>query len=522
MERILIGALGAAQRGVGGGGGAVPEELDVIHSRIRDDVVRALSAIQVLAHQAARILLLDVLRDEAGRSLELVETPTTRLWCLSLGRTCTQHFGGPCLLPELARALDQVDPGSYQTLAVHRLADEWNAAGALVLFGRKWAWLQEKLSGDATDAVRFATEERVTAAPLHCDSAWDALLHLVGHTAPPGGVPPWMLLMVRLGKELGGADGRELFALTRKTALEKEQSPELAARLDALAPRVLRTAHVPSQASDYLIIGVTHEDRSVETYRVSYWLQLPGDPEPIPGRGHRTADREHLEIAVDEVVSLAEEEEGAGQRRGELQLEIVLPLELLNLDVHGWFVGRPGPQAELAAHYPFVVRSLDRLRNHSWHRVWRQRWDQLEEPGSKHKFMDPVDFPPGTGDLTRLVAQLKEEPYVAVVLSGPPEHERSRGWREAEAALRTGTPVLVWHRTEETNEEIRRYVRRLIRPRLAELPTKVTVARRRHLAQAQDSPSRHLAVLWDDPDRNPYAPPRTPFAPDDPLGSGAL
>ncbi|MEU6253349.1 hypothetical protein [Streptomyces sp. NPDC047043] len=499
----------------------MPEEPAGIRNRIRGEVVEALVKSGVLTTQSARTLLLEELQDKVGRELQSDDTLVPRMWIMRLVRSCTQD-GEACLLPELVNVLDLMAPGNHQTLRVHRLADEWNATLALTLFAHKWAWLQEKLSGTGTEAVRFATEGRVTGAPSHCGTAWDALLHLVGHTAPPGGVPPWMRLMVRLAKELGGGEGRELFALTRKTALEVEQSRELAARLDGLAPHVLKAVPGPQQASDYLIIAITQEGRSRKLYRVSYWLQLPGHPELVPGTGDRTADRKGLEVAVDQVVSLAEQDEGIRQRKGELQLEIVLPLELLNLDVHGWSVGRPGPQAELAARYQVVVRSLDRLRNHSWHRVWRQRWEQLEHEDFKHKFMDPVDLSPEAADLTRLVAQLNKEQYVAVVLSGPPEPERSRGWREAAAALLTGTPVLVWHRTEETNEELRKYVGSLIRPRLVELPTKVTAARRDDLAEALDSPSRHLSVLWDDPDRNPYAPPRTPFAPDDPLGSGAL
>ncbi|MFF0017188.1 hypothetical protein [Streptomyces sp. NPDC005374] len=494
-------------------------DLDRIHTRIGDDVVEALLGGRVLAPRTVRAMLIDELRKEAGHVPEPDENLPPRMWFLQLVRSCTPDDES-CLLPHLVKVLDRMDPGSHQTLTVHRLADEWNALAALPLFAPKWDWLQRKLSGDAAEAVRFATGGRVTVAPSHCRTAWNALHYLVGHTALPSGGPPWMRLMMRLWKQTSGeTEGRELYALTRLTV---GKSLALAAQLDLLVPQAPIAAAERQQTPDYLIIGIAHDDRSSDRYRVSYWLQAPGDPMPLPGVEHRTADRQGLEVAVDEMISLAEREEGIRLSEEELQLEIVLPLELLNLPVHGWSVGRPGPQAELAAHYQVVLRSLDRLRNHNWHRVWRQRWAQLHEPSPKHKFMDPVDFPPGPGDLTRLVAQLKEEKCVAVVLSGPPEHERSRGRREAEAALLTGTPVLVWHRTKETNEEFRNYVLRLLRPRLTELPGKVTDARRHDLAEAQDSPSRHLAVLWDDPDRNPYAPPLNPFALDDSLGSGAL
>lgn len=505
------------------------EAPDEIQKRIRLDVVEALLGITALTGTAARNELLLVLQDEVGRSLEPPENLTRRMWYGALVRSCTQD-GEPCLLPGLVRALDQVDPGSHQTLTAHRLAEEWNAAVTLPRFTPKWDWLHGQLTspaaGAAADLLTFATHGRLTALPSHCGTVWHVFLHLYGHTAPPGGLPPWMLLMVRVSKLLGGADGNEVFVLTRNTA--KDESPELAHRVDLARRTSTAPALAVPRATDYLVISIDPHSRVTGQYAVKSWLQSQVDPdriETVPGpEAPHPVVRAGLEDAVNEIVSQAERVEGVRRRRAELRLEFVLPLELLNLPVHRWSAGRPGAQAALAARYEVVIRSLDRLRNQDWHRVWLQRWQRLDKPGSTSKFISPAGFAPDPGNLSQLVAQLNEEQFVVAVLSEPPEPGWPRGPREAEAALWTGMPVLLWHHTMETNAEVKRLVRNLTKGRLSDLPTKVAVARRRGLAQhrAQNPMTQYLAVLWDDPDRNPYTPVPQPFAPDGPVGPGAV
>ncbi|MHC3470612.1 VMAP-C domain-containing protein [Streptomyces sp. 7R007] len=519
-KRILVVALGAARRGVGGGGGGVNGDLDGILWRIRREAVEALVGVPVLAYPNGRITLLRELQVGARRRLDPVDAPNLQLWCLGVVDLCTPGRG-PCLLQCLADALDLVDPETEQTLTVHRLADEWNAAVTLPLFAPKWAWLREKLSGDAAEAARYATDGRVPAAP-HCGTAWEVLLHLVEQAALPGGALPWMRLMIRLWQQTcGEPEGRELYALTRRTA---GRNPELLAQLDLLVPRAPAAEADSPQSTDYLIIGIAPADREPDRYKVSYWMQSPLDPAPVSRGRSVTVPLDGLEAVVDDIVSRAEDEEGARRRRAKLELEFILPLELLNLPVHEWMVEHTGSRIALAAQYQVVVRSLDRLLNQRWHRVWLQRWQRLHLPGPRFKFMDPAEFPHDTGDLSRLVARLNEDQYVAVVLSEPPEQGRPRGRREATAALSTGMPVLMWHHTMETNEELKRYVRTLIRFPVTDLPTRVAEARRRNLAQSQarNPLTQHLAVLWDDPDRNPYAPTPNLYAPDDPLGPEAL
>ena len=85
---------------------------------------------------------------------------------------------------------------------------------------------------------------------------------------------------------------------------------------------------------------------------------------------------------------------------GAATLEFILPRSLLNLPVHlrrkDFESGDPRP---LCLDYPIVVRSMERMRNTQWHRVWRRRWQTLMERPSSARvhFADP-------GRLSRLTS----------------------------------------------------------------------------------------------------------------------
>lgn len=522
--------------------GDVPDTLPDIRRRIRGEVVDALHGAPWVSEPSARALLLRRLARETGEPVHLGDLSDAHPWCRSLVLACTRD-DRPCLLPGLARALYASDDGGEQAPAVNRSADEWEAAADLGRFVPRWTWLRLELTlrpaDDLRELLHTATDGRVRQPPEHCVTVWDLFLYLVGLAAPPDGVPPWMTLLDRVARDLGPRTQRDLPKLTRQSALELG-GPDLAARLDQA--RWARRTPVPAArpSADYLLIGIAPDPLTLDWYTVSYWLQSPderGRMVTTPGstvrrvrlgqatlRDPRTAGRPGeeradalrdmqlaaLEEAVGEIVSLVEVEEGARGRGADLRLEFVLPLALLNLPVHWWSAGRGGSRAKLAARYEVVLRSLDRLRNQGWYREWIKRWKRLQSGfDCEPVFMTADGFPGDTRDASGLVARLNDERYVAVMLSEPPDPWRSRGPYEAEAALSSGLPVLLWHRTEEANVEIERSVNQLLRGRLPDLPARVAAARRQVLVRTPEANpvTEHLAVLWDDPGRNPLAPP---------------
>ncbi|MFJ8789986.1 hypothetical protein [Streptomyces sp. NPDC102462] len=525
------------------------DTLPAIQRRIRGEVVDALQSVRSMPYDSFRALLQDELADEIGRPFALGDLPDWRMWCRALTRACTRD-GEACLLPGLARVVQDLDQNGPPAPALHRAADEWTAASALGRFVPHWTWLRLELNGrpddDLGELLRAATDGRMTRPPDHCTSVWDLFLYLVGQAARPGGVPPWTVLLDRVARERGPRTRRDLPKLTRHSVLDLG-GPELADRLDKDRWARRAPAVLPRSAVDYLLIGIAPDPLTTDWYTVSYWLQSPDEhgrlvttpgravrrvrltaaallaPGPAGARDERAAAlREEqlaaLEEAVNEIVSLVEVEEGARGRGADLRLEFVLPLELLNLPVHWWSAGRGGARAKLAARYEVVLRSLDRLRNQGWYREWIRRWQRLQSGSDcRPVFMTAESFPSDARDVSGLVAQLNDERYVAVMLSEPPDPWRQRGPHEAAAALSSGLPVLVWHRTEETNVEIKQSVNQLLRGRLPDLPARVAAARRQVLVEPPEAHpvTEHLAVLWDDPGRNP-------LAPGEPVAPGAL
>jgi hypothetical protein len=97
---------------------------------------------------------------------------------------------------------------------------------------------------------------------------------------------------------------------------------------------------------------------------------------------------------------------------------------------------------------------------------------------------------------------LSDEHWTAVALNGPPTAHPAARSDELIAALRTGLPVVVWHRGAGTAETAAEAVRGLIGDApLNQLPQRIAEARRDAFRDPQNESVRNLVVLWDDPSR---------------------
>ncbi|WIM97897.1 hypothetical protein ACTOB_001454 [Actinoplanes oblitus] len=428
-------------------------------------------------------------RDHEVPHLQLVEVVTT----------CAARPGGLRLLVE---CLELLEPNTEQVAGLYRLVDEWQVTE--IFAGHDIAWLREELHRlRGREALRhLVAATRSAEAPSYCADAWHVLAYLTGLNAVDG-MPPWLRCLHTVTPLLPPETEPRLRELTTALAAQWKLSAQLAA-LRAQLP-----APSPGPSMAYLVIQFEKYGGDDESYIVSHWRQWASRVwRPVRGEDQRVG-RDELEAAVDRIVLRTERD--WAEKDGPVTIEFVLPWELLNTPVEAWrkeLASRsPTP---LAMDYPVVVRSLERLQTREWHRLWRSRWRLLtDNPRQPH----PIHFAePDQTDL-RLEAMLKRDAgIVAMVLHQPPTPS-SLGESQALAALRAGLPILIWHRSQAADSGLRSAVAALLGggasgpSELAQLP--VRMARLRQRAWSEDAGRREqhvghgIAVLWDDPDRQP-------------------
>ncbi|MFD7403296.1 hypothetical protein ACFV7R_11610 [Streptomyces sp. NPDC059866] len=484
-----------------------------IRDRIGEETLAALLEVPSLQDRPARALLIELVGEAVGRRADLREHTTVPLQLLELFRFCTRHQDG---LPALARKLSLLEPGCAQAQVVQRLADEWTAVDALHglpdVTG-SWDFLGDALGaltlsyGMRTALVRVATDTRVSAPPPQAETCWHDFLHMAGQGAPRGGLPPWMVYLDRIADVMDRPLAGELLARNRQWAL----SCGLAELLDLDRARSpVPPAVRPNQ--EYLAIHIAPDPLENGHYTVSHSLMSDAHGpswkhgEPIP-----RVPTDGLQQAVSHVIKTVEGV--GGDRLADVWLEFVLPFELLNLPVDWWPRDTAEvPHVPLAVDYPVVVRSLDRLQNPDWYRFWRTRWQQLQrdEDTSQSVYVNVARR--NGNHLRGLEARLSDnESCVALVLSEPPLPGHEHGRRELQAALRSGLPVVIWHRAGRSTKQFRDVLDGLLADGLPRFPARMAAYRRRAAIDSADDKSaahigRHLTVLWDDPDRKPVFP----------------
>lgn len=284
----------------------------------------------------------------------------------------------------------------------------------------------------------------------------------------------------------------------RKT-VSAEEIAVLAHVLGTTPTALLATEKWPfTVAVSTLHLVVVVEPDAIESgqFHVTSWRQEEADVWPPPRGESRLMPVEHLERHVAELASAAEA--AWVEHTGPLNLEFVLPHELMDLPVHGWHQdfgvdgGRP-----LALDYAISVRSLERMRMPGWHRRWRIRWDSMIADPSPDRvyYAHPEDF----GVPGRFEAALSDDRWTAVVLPGlaaPPLRD------ELPPALRSGLPIVLWH-PRGSEAPVRERIRALaVEQSLVDLPLRIRSLRR----DLQDDAvfadiARNLRLLWDDPRR---------------------
>jgi hypothetical protein len=350
-----------------------------------------------------------------------------------------------------------------------------------------------------------------SAAPVHCTEPWAVFLHAATLNARPGEPLPCFEVLQQL-LALGAQGEQQL----RIVEWAQEHDPHLSAEgpLTSAAEKTSACERTDVWSpSDYLIIRLRPllDSGPGSDTLLSHWRRVyPGDR--LRGSDRRI-DLKHAEREVQTLIRQAESE-WAYFLKTDLAVEFMLPRDLLDLRVERWRKASfQGVGGVLGEDHQVVVRSLDRLNRRDLHGRWGRRWDAFEDGRAGRVHWFPEDGRPHL---------FSDPPPAVVVLSEPPGGTRGegggRGHRdELGEALRVGVPVVLWDRRGGDDPAFRAALRSLLdRHDPRGLPDLVKTLR---IASSDGDPEeyfvvgRHVALLWDDPNRMPVEPPGTPAVP---------
>jgi len=441
-------------------------------AEVEREIVDVLCSCRSLRGEATHHLLVDRIVRRVGVPLPVPAAATDAAWFLGLVAACQVSLGG---FAELAHAVRDLRVERPTLDALARLADRWEAYGQLgdvpdVVLRPLELEMHLLAPADVAGAYRHVAGDAARATPAHCDTAWAALLWLICQNSPPPGpgsgrpasagalpepdpsLPPSMAFLEAVKDVLTPATAGQVDIWNRRRATEMglvRQLDEARWRRD---PRTREPGVVHLIMQFELLRGTgsatrrpAARSREVE---MTCWRQWP-----------RSAYFERVEkrvCTVDELpgltrVAVVELEEELQSTEDSIAIEFILSQELFHLKVEDWPMEEDSrlPSA-IGIDYPLALRPLERQRTTRWHRRWRQRWRQLAA-GDEHGVCFGFGGD-GGGDLSTLHAAIADdEKTVAVVLSGSPERRGSRYGRELAIALRCGVPIIMWHRGEPTH-----------------------------------------------------------------------
>ncbi len=486
-------------------------------------LVQALQRVACLVDLNGRRLVLQIVSDELGYPLPVLEYSQTTLHLYTIVEACRQRPNG---LVTLLEVLEKFEPGTKAIAAVRQIVAEMTALGSWSELERRQLFIL--LSGIVVPDIPeiYGQVAGVTAPPLRPEATLeDVFLLLETLNAGPDGIPKSLLFLEHLATRVRF----DLAAELREWVESKTDRMNLSAELRAFRSQVLPSRRFPAppkpRSEAYLVFLLQPDGPSGDQFRLSHWQQLDLSGGWFPERGKDYVGP--FDAVKRHVAVIAERVEGDWARYDpDIRLDFVLSRELLHLDVDQWQWEADTVLPEpLGCHFPLGVRSLERMKARKWHRAWYARWRELTAQAGtggpivlESGFWGPRE---GGCNLRELTSKFEAAPaLVAFVLSAPPRRQAVTG-DEIEVGLRAGFPVIVWHRENCESEEFFRTVKELLHDddqarHLLERLRLIRLA-----AFAEDPGGNHvgsqLAVIWDDPERlvipeQPGAPEAVPTA----------
>jgi hypothetical protein len=455
-----------------------------------EQVVDALQEVQFLHQRDERGLLLELLRDMLGPSFDPAEYTRARLHLYSIVMACDREHDG---LRALADAVRQLDPELPAVKHLVDLVDSMSPRDLLPAVEHRQ--LVALLEGCSVSMLEELYREVLgPAADLperRHGSAVDVVSQLEQHNARADGVPPILVFVERLA-----AVSDEVLA-ARLRAWAGHQAPPM----ELTAPFVEPSTRPPEGSPDgtgrlYLVIQIEQDQLEDDRYLLSHWRHSGGtDWQPVRGPD-RSGPLARIRRDVAELVEQAEDDWRLRPER--IQLEFLLPRDLMHLPVDQWLAGDDSVERRLGVEFEVVLRCLDRMRNRAWHRNWWQRWRKL--PGGAPAHWCRQDSDRYLSELAATLADQKE--ICVVVLDHCVDRTAEPGQDALAIALRAGVPVILWCRDPKALEDFLTVADTLVAAGPGGL--RATTGKLRNEAQRIGLPEHcgaHVSLLWDDPER---------------------
>jgi len=461
-------------------------------------LVDALEQVQALRDTHGRRLCLEIVDRYLGFPLQVTESASTRMHLFDIVLVCRRH---PRALVTLAAVLEEIEPGSPAVRRVRRIVDDMSALDLIPAEQREE--LLELMAGSAgehlADLVREAAGPAAAELPIDRRKPEDALLFLEQLNAGADGVPPLLIFVEYLAGVVGDHRCEQLREWNDRQARRMGMEHDVRKlRLERPSPAG-GPGHEPIA---YLVIRLEPDPLEEDGYAGVWWQQVDRG-RWHPRRGETFGgDLENIRRKVSELIEDAET--GWAKEASAIRVDFLLPFALLNLPVDQWDLETDsGLPRLLGLHYEVVLRSLDRARTPKWHREWRRRWKLLEElrrdgGGVSEEFWlwSAASKPHQLVGLDATLA-LRRNVLSLVLRSQPPVTEAG----EVLIGLRTGVPVMIWHRSDGARSAFDAAVSGM-REQLCHLPRSARLLR----GAAKLSPrlthvGNRISLMWDDPDR---------------------
>jgi hypothetical protein len=465
-----------------------------VRADIQEGIVQVLERTGRFAGLSARTELIRLIARQRSVVLGIEPVAHERTHLLFIVRAC----GNRDCLSDLVEALDEYGLDEQVMWRLRQLNDEWDGL-ANVADPDRWLTIKDILEQvDVSNGISlFRAVQWRSPPPAHCRSVWHLFAFLATSNSDEQGAPSFMTFLWLVADQLDGRSGRPLRELLRRMASEWNITDTFQR---VSAARRLEVGRSGENAA--LLILIEPHPLKDGLYTVMHWYGWAADRRLLIKGTDLEVRYDALQDAVQSIVQSVESEWPTNDQR--LHIEFILPFAMLNVPVEQWpkEIDEDDGPVPLFKHYSVVVRSLDRMRHPGRHRVWRARWDMLTDSPTLARCLYGQDVPHRLEEEITLDSRI-----VAVVLSEPPQHRRGEGMNEIRIAIRTGIPIIMWHRAEAPDAAFRHGVEESLihYGEIANLPDRVFELRLtdRGPDDERAEVGRNLVLLWDDPVRLP-------------------
>ena len=448
-----------------------------------------------IASRTARELFIGAIENQFSGRLVVQRHDNDLQDTAALVEACLRHPGA---LHQLVELLRQFHSGSAaeerRVTEIAAIAEEADPAPLLEPSSRNKLYRILSMLADriTVDMVRSAYREAagpLAAEPIVPHDTQSVIRVLESATTGADGLPPLIGFVEGLARRVPGA-ADALREWVDEFALRVDIQRNLIARARLSAPPTTQRpvkSHLVAELQDFGAIA----DRYLGHVTLVQGDRRSRSPNAL------VLHAGDAPLRADDVPSLfASVLDDVWQRSDididELEVEFVLPLELLGLPVDQWTTAE---KQLLCVEHQVTVRYRDRshVNLRPAYGRWRERSERVREGSTTARWVNPS----AAAD-ARLFAQLLHSDAQCVALEQPPPApQRALNTDSIWTAIRAGMPVIIWCRDRDSRAAFARRLRsHFARRRILDLPALVRQMRG-EFTESGYRPGGHITLLWD-------------------------